>query len=72
MVEQIPDEALVVVAAEGEEKGWRFHRTHPQVRSRLIGMVMMVMRLVVVTDSDRDDGDGAQNPLPDRVAKREV
>ena len=24
------------------------------------------MRLVVVTDSDRDDGDGAQNPLPDR------
>ena len=69
MVEQIPNEALVVVAAEGEEKGWRFHRTHPQVRSRLIGMVM---RLVVVTDSDRDDGDGAQNPLPDRVAKREV
>ena len=63
MVEQIPNEALVVVAAEGEEKGWRFHRTHPQVRSRLIGMVM---RLVVVTDSDRDDGDGAQNPLPDR------
>ena len=63
MVEQIPDEALVVVAAEGEEKGWRFHRTHPQVRSRLIGMVM---RLVVVTDSDRDDGDGAQNPLPDK------
>ena len=42
VVEQVPDEALVgVVAAKRGEKRWRLHRTHPQLRPRLVGNILI-------------------------------